>query len=102
MVTECCYGQLKGRWRVLLRKCESHKEEMKTTTLACMVLHNVCIDRGETLSTKLDLTVDPITNQRRDRALIREMLQMSSCAKIRDSCHQANIIRNALADKLFL
>ena len=47
MVTEDCYGQLKGRWRVTLRKNESSKDEVKTTTLACMVLHNICIDRGK-------------------------------------------------------
>jgi len=101
MVTEGCYGQLKGRWRVLLRKCESSKEEVKTATLACMVLHNVCIDRGETLSKKLDLTLDPVRNQRRDRNRIREILQMLPCEKVRDSCQQADIIQNTLADKLF-
>ena len=102
MVTEGCYGQLKGRWRVTLRKNESSKDEVKTTTLACMVLHNICIDRGETLSRKLDLTLDPVTSQRRDRNRIRELLQMTSCEKIRDSSKQANVIRDALADKLFM
>lgn len=34
MVTEGCYGQLKGRWRVLLRKCESSKEEVQMASLA--------------------------------------------------------------------
>ena len=58
MVTEGCYGQMKGRWRVTLRRNESSKEEVKTTTLACMVLHNICIDRGETLSKQLDLTLE--------------------------------------------
>ena len=61
MVTEGCYGQVKGRWRVTLRRDES-KEEVKTTTLACMVLHNNCIDRGETLSKQLDVTRDPVTS----------------------------------------
>ena len=102
MVTEGCYGQLKGRWRVTLRKNESSKDEVKTTTLACMVLHNICIDRGETLSRKLDLTLDPVTSQRWDRNRIRELLQMTSCEKIRDSSKQANVIRDALADKLFM
>ena len=37
MVTEEAYGQLKGRWRVLLRKNESDKEHVSTATLACMV-----------------------------------------------------------------
>lgn len=47
MVTEGAYGQLKGRWRVLLRKSESSKEHVRTATLACMVLHNICIDQGD-------------------------------------------------------
>ena len=102
MVTEECYGQLKGRWRILLRKCEGSKEEVRVATLACMVLHNVCIDRGDTISKKLNLTVDPVTNQRRDRQQICELLQMTSCEKIRDSSHQANVIRDTLAAKLFL
>lgn len=102
MVTEECYGQLKGRWRILLRKCKSRKEEVRAATLACMVLHNVCIDRGDTITKQLNLTVDPVTNRRRDREQIRELLQMTSCDKIRDSCHQANVIRDALADKFFV
>ena len=102
MVTEGCYGQLKRRWRVTLRKNESSKDEVKTKTLACMVLHNIYIDRGETLSRKLDLTLDPVTNQRRDRNRISELLQMTSCEKIRDSSKQVNAIRDALTEKLFM
>ena len=45
MVTEGAYGQLKGRWRVLLRNCESTRDQVRTTTLACLILHNVYIDR---------------------------------------------------------
>lgn len=56
MVTEECYGQLKGRWRILLRKCEISTEEVRAATLACMVLHNVCIERLKTISKKLNLT----------------------------------------------
>ena len=102
MVTEGCSGQLKGRWRILLRKCENSKDEMKATTLACMVLHDICIDNGDTISSKLNLTVDPSTIERRDSAQIRELLMMTSCEKIRDSSHQASIIRDALAKKFSL
>lgn len=63
MVTEECYGQLKGRWRILLRKCESSTEEVRAATLACMGLQNVCLERRETMSKKLNLTIDPVTNQ---------------------------------------
>lgn len=47
MVTEGAYGQLKGRWRVLLRKNESDKEHVRLATLAYMVLHNVCLMQGD-------------------------------------------------------
>ena len=50
----------------------------------------------------LGFCVDPVTNQRRDRQQICELLQMTSCEKIRDSSHQVNVIRDALAAKLFL
>ena len=43
IVTEGAYGQLKGRWRVLLRKSE---RRVRITTLACMLMHNVCIMRS--------------------------------------------------------
>lgn len=66
-----------------------------------MVLHNICIERGETISKKLNLTVDPITNQRRDRQQIQELLQVTSCGKIRDLSHQANVIHGAITEKLF-
>ena len=58
MVTEGAYGQLKGRWRVLLRKSESSQDNVRITTLACMVLHNICIARGDAISKKLDLSLD--------------------------------------------
>ena len=102
MVTEGCNGQMKGRWQVTLRRNESRKEEVKATTRACIVLHNICIDRGGTISKQLDLTLDPVTNQRRDKNQVRELLQMTSCERIRDASKQANAIRDALADKLFM
>ena len=36
MVTEGAYGQLKGRWRGLPRKCESDSENIRRFALACM------------------------------------------------------------------
>lgn len=98
MVTEGAYGQLKGRWRALLRKNECGPSEVKTTTLACMVLHNICIAKGDTISSKLDLTRDPHTNERRDSQTVRNTLEMTSCEKIQDSNAQASLIRNTLAD----
>jgi hypothetical protein len=102
MVTEGAYGQLKGRWRVLLRKCESNSTNVRTFALACMVLHNICLSRGDTMPKKLDLTIDPLTNEKRDRVKVRELLQMRNCSKVKDSSSQAEKIRAALTNKLWL
>ena len=102
MVTEGAYGQLKGRWRVLLKKCESSSTNVRTFALACMVLHNICLNLGDTMPKKLDLTIDLSTNEKRDRAKIREILEMRNCTKVRDSSLQAEKIRDALTEKLWI
>ena len=83
MVTEGGFGQLTGRWRVLLRKCESSRDAVRLATTTCIVLHNVSIDQGESISKKLDLTLDQVTQERRNHAEIRELFQMRDCLKLR-------------------
>lgn len=101
MISEDAYGVLKVRWRVLLRKCESAQEEVRDNTLACIVLHNICIERGETLCRQLDPAIDPATNQRRPRDVIRRLLKMTNCHPIRDNCRQASRIRDVLTQELW-
>ena len=101
MVTEGAYGQLKGRWRVLLRKSENSQDNVRITTLACMVLHNTCITQGEAISKKLDLSLDS-NGQKRDREQIRKLLRMRNCSSIRDVSQDGNKVRNALCEKLWL
>lgn len=31
-----------------------------------MVLHNICLSKGDTMPMKLNLTIDPSTNEKRD------------------------------------
>ena len=47
VVTECAFGQLKGRWWILLRRCECSQENMKKAALAWVVLHNICLQMGD-------------------------------------------------------
>ena len=103
MVTEGAFGKLKGRWRILSKKCESHKGTVKKMGLACVVLHNICIDRGDIIPRNIDLTVDPITNKRRPPNEIRDVLQMTNINQryLRDSPMNAKIIRDCIA-KTFL
>ena len=91
MVTEGAFGQLKGRWRVLLCKNESNKDLVRTVTLACMVLHNICIERGDSISRNLDLSVDPTTQEKRDREKIRKLLQMTDCRSSKDTSGDGSI-----------
>ncbi len=77
MVSECAYGSLKDDG-------ESYSVNVKVATLACIVLHNICLKRGDTIPTKLDLTNDPQTNQKRDRNTIRESLNMRNCKQVKD------------------
>lgn len=102
MVIEEAYGQLIRRWRVPLRKSESNKEHIRTVTLACMVLHNICIAQGDSISKKLDLTVDPSTQEKRDREEIRKFLEMTECRSSKDNSGEAVEARDALYKKLWV
>ena len=44
MIIEAAFGKLKGRWRILLRKCESKTYAVKMVALAAIVLHNLCVE----------------------------------------------------------
>ena len=102
MVREGAFGQLKGRWRVLLRRCECSQENTKKAALACVVLHNICLEKGDTITREMDLAIDPKTRNRRDRATIRELLQMRACDKIPDTDASTRLIREGLIEKLCL
>lgn len=102
MVTEGANGQLKGRWRVLLRKNESDKEHVRTATSACMVLHNVCLLRGESIPRKLHLTVGPDGKVRRNRDEITKLLLMRECKSVHDVLGEATRVRDALCGKLWV
>jgi len=70
--------------------------------LAYMVLHNACLDQGDTIPAKLDLSIDPDTRQVRDRARLREILMIQSSHKVVDpSSTEANRVRKAIVEKLW-
>ena len=76
MVTEGAFGKLKGRWRILSRKCESQKESVKKMGFTCLVLHNLCIELGDMIPRNWDMTVDHATNKRRPQNEIQDVLLM--------------------------
>ena len=78
MIMEGAFGKLKGRFRALFRKCESKKETVKIMGLACVVLHNLCIDKEDIKPRKFDLSYDHVTIIRRGRAELRDMLNLTN------------------------
>ena len=43
VVTENCYGMLKGRWPILNKKIDMKLVNVAYVTLLCIFLHNLCI-----------------------------------------------------------
>ena len=59
------HGELKARWRVLYRKCEASQEFLEIKILACIVLRNICIEKGDLITQNLDFTYDSVTDRKR-------------------------------------
>ena len=76
MVTECAFGQLKGRWRVLYRKCAASQESLKINILACIVLHNISIENRDLVTEKVDFTYDSVANRKRSSEELRVILNV--------------------------
>ena len=78
MVTECAFGQLKGRWRLLHQKNDVSQHSLKMSVLACIVLYNICIEKKGRINHSLDLTFDENKNKRKSSEDIRRNLKMVS------------------------
>ena len=103
MVTEGAFGKLKGRCRVLSKKCESNPETLKRFGLASIVLHNICIEIGDIIPQNINLTIDPSSNKRRPRNKLREVLQITDTNQryFGTNSAEAKSIRDYLADRFW-
>ena len=79
VIVEDAFGLLKGRFRVLTRKCESKPENLKYKCLAAVILHNILLERGEIADR--DTGVEPC-----DVDLIRRHMRQDNAAasRVRD------------------
>ena len=101
MVVEGAFGQLKGRWRILLRKNECHIKTLRSMSLACIVLHNICIDLNDRGTPAWDLSINNETQRKRPREEVRDLLHMTRCRCIPDSSKSAVKIRDCLKKKFW-
>lgn len=101
LVTEGAFGRLKSRFRVLFRKCESKKENVKLYALACVVLHNICIERGDLAPRAFDLTANHASNKRLSSEEVRDILELRNTRQKDFEINKlspASKIRNALTE----
>ena len=61
VVSENCYGMCKGRWRILYKKTESRKHNLKYIIMTCVMLHNLCILTNEPCNPRWILQVDELS-----------------------------------------
>ena len=102
MVTECAFGQLKGRWRLLYWKSEVNQHSLKVNILACIVLHNIGIEKEDSINRKFDLSYDKNDNTRKSpEELRRRILKMVSTKSYLDTSKDAAILRNNICDYLW-
>ena len=101
MVTECAFSQRKGRWRLLYSKSEVNQHSLKVNVLACIVLHNICIEKGDSISRKLDLSYDKNDNTRKSPEELRRILKKVSSKSYVDTSKGAAIVRNNICEYLW-
>ena len=104
MITEGAIGKIKGRFRILHRRNESNKDNVRIFALASSVLHNICIKRGDIITRSMDLTVDHATNKRRSRDEINNILHLTiSEPNLKDTNNSklANEIRDMIHEEFW-
>ena len=84
VVTENCYGMLKGRWRILYKKTDVKLVNVKYVTLLCILLHNLCIAMKDPCKPRWRLSVqelqlDDFMFDRRIKLIICQLLHLFLC-----------------------
>ena len=65
------------------------------------MLHNICIEKGDSISRKLDLSYDKNDNTRKSPEELRRILKMVSSKSYLDTSKGAAIVRNNIFDYLW-
>ena len=65
------------------------------------MLHNICIEKGDSISRKLDLSYDKNDNTRKSPEELRRILKMLSSEFYLDTSKGAAILRNNICDYLW-
>ena len=108
IVVECAFGRYKGRWRITHRRQECHPVVLTRIALACVVLHNICIDFIDNIAVDNELNVDAICNRTKwheidatNRDQLRDNLNMVSFENAQNTTKGAGIVRDAVANEFW-
>ena len=99
VVTENAYGMLKGRWLILFKKIECQLFNLRYIAMACITLHNLCIEIcTDPCQPRWSLEVDDL-NLIRKRLRRPEDKRESSLNRLKISNwlwmdHQLNLVTN--------
>jgi hypothetical protein len=72
MCVERAFGILKGRWRVIMKRCEVPLRSMPDIVATCIVLHNLCIVNKEGIEEDWIVEAENKLSRRIDEGGIRE------------------------------
>lgn len=89
VVCENAYGMLKGRWRILYKKTEMRNFNLKYVVMACIMLHNLCIERKDPCEPRWKLQVNEI-------GLFEKPLKRS------EDCNESNLNRTKISNWLWM
>ena len=85
VVTENCYGMLKGRWRILYKKTEIRKFNLKYVIMSCIMLHNLCLEIDDPCKPRWRLNVKKLRLIDRDGPRMDGDMQQSNLNRMKIS-----------------
>lgn len=98
MVVENVFGRLKGRWRCLLKRMDTHVCNVPNIVASCVVLHNICELYGDFCHD--DWIVDVETTLSTSNILSSSSSSSSNSTATSTVSSSATDIRNAIRDSL--
>jgi hypothetical protein len=91
MVVECAFGRLKGRWRCLLKRNDSHIANMPHIIMCCAILHNICETRG-------DIFLEQLRNNENDEVVHQNDNNVVENENRGEVLARAQVIRDAFCE----
>ena len=77
------------------------QHSLKMSVLACIVLHNICIEKTYRINHNLGLTFDENNNKRKSFEVIRRNLKMVSGLNTADTSKGGASLRNDICEYLW-